>query len=100
MSRGSLVVTSPTQKKPDTTAVRSKTPAPTIVAAAEPCTEPLTAEEREHLISEAEWGFRTWLRETSPPSGYVMYPSTRQIHKSLSALHDILEDVDLSDIAL
>ncbi|KAJ2547823.1 hypothetical protein EV175_005065 [Coemansia sp. RSA 1933] len=94
MSRGSLVVTSPTQKKPDT-------PARTDITQKAPCDEqPLTAEERETLISEAEWGFRTWLRETSPPSGYVMYPSTRQIIKSLNALHDVLEDVDLSDIAL
>ncbi|KAJ2844272.1 hypothetical protein GGI22_006933 [Coemansia erecta] len=100
MSRGSLVVTSPTQKKPDTAAVRPNTRAPAAVVEIEPSADPLTAEEREKLISEAEWGFRTWLRETSPPSGYVMYPSTRQILKSLNTLHEILEDVDLSDIAL
>ncbi|KAJ2659740.1 hypothetical protein IWW48_003341 [Coemansia sp. RSA 1200] len=89
---GSVVVTSPAQKKPEVVG------ADRVASSSE--SSALTAKEHESLISEAEWGFRTWLRETSPPSGFVMYPSTRQILKSLNTLHDVLEDVDLSDIAL
>ncbi|KAJ1845471.1 hypothetical protein LPJ70_002487, partial [Coemansia sp. RSA 2708] len=59
----------------------------------------LTPAERETLISEAEWGFRSWLRESGSQSGYVMYPSTRQILKSLQTLYKTIEDVDFSDIA-
>ncbi|KAI8321332.1 hypothetical protein GQ54DRAFT_261977 [Martensiomyces pterosporus] len=58
----------------------------------------LTAEERDDLLNQAEWGFRKWLKDTGPQTGFVMYPSTRQILKSLNALYKTLDDVDFSDI--
>ncbi|KAJ1721807.1 hypothetical protein LPJ53_003720 [Coemansia erecta] len=60
----------------------------------------LTSAEREEMVNEAEWGFRTWLRESGPQMGYVLYPSTRQILKSLQTLYTTLDGVDFSDIAL
>ncbi|KAJ2021930.1 hypothetical protein IWW57_004725 [Coemansia sp. S610] len=57
----------------------------------------LSADERERLVNQAEWGFRKWLTENSR-SGYVMYPSTRQILKSLQTLYKTLEEIDFSDI--
>ncbi|KAJ2781221.1 hypothetical protein GGI15_003279 [Coemansia interrupta] len=60
----------------------------------------LTSAEREEMVNEAEWGFRTWLRESGPQMGYVLYPSTRQILKSLQTLYTTLEGVDFTDIAL
>ncbi|KAJ1861883.1 hypothetical protein LPJ73_000909 [Coemansia sp. RSA 2703] len=60
----------------------------------------LTLAERDEMVNEAEWGFRTWLRESGPQMGYVMYPSTRQILKSLQTLCATLHSVDFSDIAL
>ncbi|KAJ2748207.1 hypothetical protein GGI19_006211, partial [Coemansia pectinata] len=62
--------------------------------------ELLSAAERENLVNEAEWGFRKWLTENGPSTGYVMYPSTRQILKSLQSLYVTLEEIDFSDIAL
>ncbi|KAJ1964625.1 hypothetical protein GGI12_001293 [Dipsacomyces acuminosporus] len=61
-------------------------------------TDALTAEERENLVGEAEWGFRKWLKEHGSQTGFVMYPSTRQIIKSLHMLYQTLDEVDLSGV--
>ncbi|PIA18378.1 UPF0103-domain-containing protein [Coemansia reversa NRRL 1564] len=59
----------------------------------------LTPAQREDIISEAEWGFRNWLRTSGSQTGYVMYPSTRQIFKSLQILNETIDNIDFSDIA-
>ncbi|KAJ2161083.1 hypothetical protein GGF46_001754 [Coemansia sp. RSA 552] len=90
---GSVAVTSQSPAKPSAPAIDTPPNAPSAPDTPSP-------DEREDMINQAEWGFRKWLRETgSQPGGYVMYPSTRQIHKSLQTLSKTLADVDLSDIA-
>ncbi|KAJ1827860.1 hypothetical protein LPJ56_001431 [Coemansia sp. RSA 2599] len=86
---GSVAVTptSPTAERP-------------AVDSAAPRFDGLTSAEREDLVSEAEWGFRTWLRESGPQMGYVLYPSSRQILRALHVLYSLLDAIDFSDIAL
>ncbi|KAJ1873923.1 hypothetical protein LPJ57_004879 [Coemansia sp. RSA 486] len=67
---------------------------------AAPQADSLTSAQREDLVNEAEWGFRVWLRESGPRLGYVLYPSSQQILKSLHALYALLDAIDFSDIAL
>ncbi|KAJ2864448.1 hypothetical protein GGH94_002900 [Coemansia aciculifera] len=88
-SDSSVTVTSPTSEKPQRKPSSRGT-----------SDELLSAAERENLVNEAEWGFRKWLTENGPSTGYVMYPSTRQILKSLQSLYVTLEEIDFSDIAL
>ncbi|KAJ2820478.1 hypothetical protein FBU31_005209 [Coemansia sp. 'formosensis'] len=86
---GSIAVTSPTSEKPGRASSRGPS---------ESSGEYLSADDRENLINQAEWGFRKWLTENGPSTGYVMYPSTRQILKSLQSLYKTLEEIDFSDI--
>ncbi|KAJ2354850.1 hypothetical protein IWW50_005701, partial [Coemansia erecta] len=66
-----LVVTpqspqSPTAKVEDGAPVLA-----TATSAGTTTADELTPAEREDMISEAEWGFRNWLREAGPRMGYV-----------------------------
>ncbi|KAJ1646726.1 hypothetical protein LPJ64_001840 [Coemansia asiatica] len=92
---GSVAVTPTSPTSP--TSSTSERPGANSTA---PRLDGLTSAEREDLVNEAEWGFRTWLRETGPQMGYVLYPSTRQILKSLHTLYALLDAIDFSDIAL
>ncbi|KAJ2909399.1 hypothetical protein GGI21_001919, partial [Coemansia aciculifera] len=81
---GSIAVTSPTSEKPRRVASTAARDAGGSNGGSGG--EFLSAAEREDLVNEAEWGFRKWLTESRPAAGYVMYPSTRQILKSLQSL--------------
>ncbi|KAJ2434600.1 hypothetical protein GGF42_009192 [Coemansia sp. RSA 2424] len=90
---GSIAVTSPTSEKPSRVNT-SRGPGESSDSG-----DFLSAAEREDLVNQAEWGFRKWLAESRPATGYVMYPSTRQILKSLQSLYVLLAEIDFSDIA-
>ncbi|KAJ2479944.1 hypothetical protein IWW56_002750 [Coemansia sp. RSA 2131] len=94
MTKGSVAVTpqSPTTKVEDIAPVSKS-------STAHEGADALTSVERETMVNEAEWGFRNWLREAGPRMGYVMYPSSQQILKSLQALYKTIDDIDFSDIA-
>ncbi|KAJ2785223.1 hypothetical protein H4R18_000674 [Coemansia javaensis] len=92
MTAGPVTVDPPRPKPPQ--------PPPAASAASAAADGALTAAERDAMIGEAEQGFRDWLRTSAPAAGYVMYPSTRQIHRSLQVLSKAIEDLDLSGIAL
>ncbi|KAJ1787410.1 hypothetical protein LPJ62_003371 [Coemansia sp. RSA 2167] len=93
MAKGSVAVTpqSPTTKVDEI--------APVSKSTAHEGADALTPSERETMVNEAEWGFRNWLRDAGPRMGYVMYPSSQQILKSLQALYKTIDDIDFSDIA-
>ncbi|KAJ2655823.1 hypothetical protein IW148_005892 [Coemansia sp. RSA 1199] len=94
MTKGSVAVTpqSPTTKVEEIAPVSKS-------STAHEGADALTPVERETMVNEAEWGFRNWLREAGPRMGYVMYPSSQQILKSLQALYKTIDDIDFSDIA-
>ncbi|KAJ1958704.1 hypothetical protein EC988_000139 [Linderina pennispora] len=58
----------------------------------------LTIEERDGMVEQAELGFRMFLQETGSRTGYVLYPSTRQIIKALHVLYKVLDDIDFSNV--
>ncbi|KAJ2713674.1 hypothetical protein H4R19_002128 [Coemansia spiralis] len=76
----------------------AKQPPPGTALATDATSCGLTLAEREDMIREAEWGFRQWLQESGASTGFTLYPSTRQIHRSLQVLNETIGSVDLSGI--
>ncbi|KAJ1944370.1 hypothetical protein FBU59_002618 [Linderina macrospora] len=58
----------------------------------------LTIEERDGMVEQAEHGFRVFLQEMGSQTGYVLYPSTRQIIRALHELYKVLGDIDFSNV--
>ncbi|KAJ2774435.1 hypothetical protein IWQ57_000823 [Coemansia nantahalensis] len=59
-----------------------------------------TPAEFEDMVGKAELGFRRWLQESGASTGFTVYPSSRQIRRSLQVLSETIDSVDLSGIAL
>ncbi|KAJ1733435.1 hypothetical protein LPJ61_001559 [Coemansia biformis] len=60
----------------------------------------LSPAERDRCLRNVEAGFRAHLAETGRQTGFVVYPSSRQVTQAATVLYQTLDAVDFSDIAL